>query len=87
MYELPKMEKEKSVLESKRTRLRSKMTVMKSHYSIRDVKRREERNFATRTGLRKEENKFAEESRKQGDEIVSFKDRTEESTIYSKTNH
>ena len=56
MYELSKMEKEKSVLESKRTRLRSKMAVMKSHYSIRDVKRREERNFATRTGLRKEEN-------------------------------
>ena len=76
VYELSKMEKEKSVLESKVVRLKSeinKMTVLKSHYCIRNVKRREERNFATRTGLRKEKNKFADKSRKQGDEIASLK--------------
>ena len=49
MYELSKKQKEQTALEKKLSSLRieiNKLTFMKSHYSIRNVKRREERNFA-----------------------------------------
>ena len=75
-YELSKKQKEQTALEKKLSSLRieiNKLTFMKSHYSIRNVKRREERNFAKRTSLRKEKNKYAEESRKQREEIVGLK--------------
>ena len=44
--------------------------VMKSQYSVRNVKRREERNFAKRTSLRKEKNRYSEELKKQREDGI-----------------
>ena len=76
MYELSKTQKEETVLEKKLTKLRieiNKLTVMISRYSIKIVKRREERNFAKGRSPRKEKNKYAEEARKQAEDIVGLK--------------
>ena len=70
-------------MEKKLTILRieiNKLTVMKSHYSIRNVKRREERNFAKRTSLRKDKNKYSEELKKQREDGI------EENNRYSEIN-
>ena len=70
---MSKKQREKTVLEKKLTNLRiemNKLMVMKSQYSIRNVKRREERNFAKRTSLRKEKNKYLEELKKQREDGI-----------------
>ena len=70
---MSKKQREKTVLEKKLTNLRiemNKLTVMKSQYSIRNVKRREERYFAKRTSLRKEKNKYSEELKKQREDAI-----------------
>ena len=70
---MSKKQREKTVLEKKLINLRiemNKLMVMKSQYSIRNVKRREERNFSKRTSLRKEKNKYLEELKKQREDGI-----------------
>ena len=70
---MSKKQREKTVLEKKLTNLRiemNKLMVMKSQYSVRNVKRREERNFAKRISLRKEKNKYSEELKKQREDGI-----------------
>ena len=69
---MSKKQREKTVLEKKLTNLRiemNKLMVMKSQYSVRNVKRREDRNFEKRTSLRKEKNKYSEELKQREDGI------------------
>ena len=78
---MSKKQREKTVLEKKLTNLRiemNKLTVMKSHYSIRNVKRREERNLVKRTSLKKEKNKYSEGLKKQREDGIEGNNRYSE---------